>query len=195
MSMRSVTLLALASAVGLGARDARAQSSSADSIARIPGVSARILIRRGDTTGRPMAIEHSDFYYTRLTVHRIGSYAMLPMFAAEYWLGDQLLNKGDPPQWVRPTHGAVATGVGVLFTVNTATGVWNLWDSRHDSDARLRKYLHAGLMVASDAGFLWTAQTAKPARQSLTNARHHRDIALRSIGLSTIGTAMMWLWN
>lgn len=146
-------------------------------------------------TGRPHAVEYSDWYYRRLTVHRIASYTMLPMFAAEYYVGDRLLREGNPPGWVRPAHGVIASGIDALFTVNTITGAWNLWDARHDSNDRTRRYLHAGLMLASDAGFVWTGATTRNAHQSLSGARQHRDIAVGSISLSTVGTVMMWLWK
>ena len=41
---------------------------------------------------RPHAIEYSDAYNTRLTIHRWGSCTMLPLFASEYYLGNRLLN-------------------------------------------------------------------------------------------------------
>ncbi|HWJ24440.1 MAG TPA: hypothetical protein VNS52_18920, partial [Gemmatimonadaceae bacterium] len=81
---------------------------------------------------RPRAIEYSDWYARRLTIHRIGSYTMIPLFAAEYALGQRLLSTSPRPAWVRPTHIGVAVGTAALFGVNTITGAWNLWDSRHD---------------------------------------------------------------
>ena len=41
---------------------------------------------------RRRAIQYSDAYYTRLTIHRYASYAELPLFAAEYALGQRILN-------------------------------------------------------------------------------------------------------
>src|SRR5690349_10197276 len=84
---------------------------------------------------RPMAtasVDYSDAYYTRLTVHRVASYTMLPLFAAEYFLGDRLLNGAREESWIKPTHVGVGMGIGGLFAVNTVTGLWNLWDARHD---------------------------------------------------------------
>ena len=49
---------------------------------------------------RPRAVEYSDSYYTRLTVHRITSYAMIPLFVAEYSLGQNLMNDASPPSWM-----------------------------------------------------------------------------------------------
>ncbi len=144
---------------------------------------------------RRHAITYSDAYNTRLTIHRIGSYTMLPLFAGEWYLGDRLLNGTNPPSWMKPTHVGVASALGVLFTVNTVTGVWNLWDSREDPSGRTRRYVHSGLMLASDAGFLWTAAIAGDAKHNFDAGKRHRNVALGSIGLSTIGTALMWFWK
>jgi hypothetical protein len=144
---------------------------------------------------RPRAIDYSDAYYKRLTIHRIGSYAMLPLFAAEYALGQRLLTGTYPPRWIKPAHGAVAGGLGVLFTVNTVTGGWNLWDARHDESDRTRRFLHTGLMLASDAGFAWAGAIGGSSNNSLAAAHKHRNVAIGSMAISTVGTAMMWLWK
>lgn len=144
---------------------------------------------------RRHAIAYSDAYNTRLTIHRIGSYTMLPLFAGEWLLGDRLLNGVNPPGWMKPTHVGVAGALGVLFTTNTITGAWNLWDSRDDPAGRTRRYVHTGLMLASDAGFLWASAIAGDAKHNSNAGRRHRNVALGSIGLSTIGTALMWFWK
>jgi hypothetical protein len=149
-----------------------------------------------DTTRRrPRAVEYSDWYARRLTVHRIGSYAMLPLFAAEYALGDRLLDGGDVSSWVKPTHVGVAVATGALFTTNTVTGLWNLYDARHDPAGRTRRYLHAATMLAADAGFVYTGTIAERATRSLDGRRDHRNAALTSMGISGAGTLMMWLWK
>lgn len=150
-----------------------------------------------DTTPprRPRAVEYSDWYARRLAVHRVGSYAMLPLFAAEYALGDRLLSARPQPGWVRPSHVGVAVGLGALFTVNTVTGVWNLWDSRHDPSDRTRKWVHSALLLAADAGFAYTGAIAGQATGSAAGRTRHKNAALVSMGLSTAGTAMMWLWQ
>src|SRR5215211_3028151 len=61
---------------------------------------------------RPRAVEYSDWYGRRLTIHRYGSYVMLPLFAGTYLLGDRLLDDNADPSWVRPTHVAAAWGDG-----------------------------------------------------------------------------------
>ena len=139
---------------------------------------------------RPQAIEHSDAYYTRLTIHRIGSYTMLPLFAGEYLLGRKLEAFGDIPSWVKPTHRAVAVGIGALFVVNTVTGAMNLWEARSDKEGRTRRWVHAALMTAADAGFAITPMLIHHRSGDDTN---HRNAALVSIGLATGGTLIMWL--
>jgi hypothetical protein len=146
------------------------------------------------------AIEHSDAYYTRLTIHRIGSYTMLPLMAAEYWLGNKLINGDD----VKGPHVAVATALGGLFAVNTVTGVWNLVDARKDPGAA-RRIIHAALMLASDAGMVYTASIAGEAGERFEfeeggfsegdGANRHRNAALASFGLAGVGTVLMWLWK
>lgn len=146
---------------------------------------------------RPRAIEYSDAYNTRLTIHRWGSYVELPLFATEFLLGNTLYTSRTPPaSWVRPTHRDVAYGLAALFTVNTVTGAWNLWDSRHDPSGRPLKYVHTALMLASDAGFAWAGTVGSGARYATTATwRRHRNIALGSMALATAGTGIMWLWN
>jgi hypothetical protein len=159
-----------------------------------------------DPQQRPRAIEYSDAYYTRLTIHRIGSYVMLPLFAGEYVLGKRLLDGGNVASWVRPWHGHLAAGIGVLFAVNTVTGVWNLAEGWREPEGRTRRILHSALMLAADAGFLYTASLAGEREDwesgdgggafgSGNDNIRHRNAALASIGLSTVSTLMMWLWK
>jgi hypothetical protein len=142
---------------------------------------------------RPRVVDHGDLYYTRLTIHRLGSYAMFPLFVTEYFLGERLLDE-DGSGGSKGAHTLVAGGIAALFGVNTVTGLWNLWDARHDEGAA-RRYLHAGLMLAADAGFLLTATSAEDPEDSRSGAERHRNIALGSMGLSAVGTVMMWLWK
>jgi hypothetical protein len=156
------------------------------------------MIAPADTVKRrPRAIEYSDAYFTRLQIHRIGSYTMLPLFAAEFALGQNLLNTNGRPQesWMKGTHAAIGLGIGALFTINTVTGGWNLWDSRSDPAGRTRRWLHSALMIASDAGFVWTGQLAGDAGHSVDAQRHHRNVALGSMAISAVGAGMMWLWK
>ena len=149
-----------------------------------------------DTTRRPKAVEYSDAYYTRLTIHRWGSYAELPLFAGEWVLGQKLLSSGPQASWVRPAHGTVAGALGVLFAVNTVTGGWNLWDARHDTEGRTKRIVHSVLMLAADGGFALAGASAPEDEGEgdwQGRANTHRAIALTSIGLATAGTVMMWI--
>jgi hypothetical protein len=154
-------------------------------------------------TGRPRvrSIEYSDWYARRLMIHRIGSYVMLPLFATEYYLGDKLIN-GEASSGERDAHVAVATAIGGLFAVNTVTGVWNLWDSRKDPSDRTKKLIHSALMLGADAGFALAAASAEDdygegerERGGGDDSNTHKTIALTSIGISTVGTALMWFWK
>jgi hypothetical protein len=152
---------------------------------------------RADTDTLPRrrhAIEYSDWYYRRLQIHRWGSYVELPVFAGEYWLGNKLTSQNEiPASWVKPTHGAVAAVLGGLFTVNTVTGLWNLYDSRKDADQRALVWSHSALMLASDAGFMVTGFLAGNARRTTADANHHKDAAVVSMGFATAGTLLMWI--
>jgi hypothetical protein len=146
-----------------------------------------------DTVRKRHTVELSDAYYTRLAVHRWGSYAELPLFASEYWLGNKLLARGTPvADWVKPTHVGVALGLGGLFGLNTITGAWNLAEGWSQlGDRKTLVIAHTALMLASDAGFALAGATGGDARE-LDGQQRHRTIALTSIGLATVGTAIMW---
>jgi hypothetical protein len=170
--------------------------ASAPSDSAVTVTAAPLVTSPTDTVKRrPRAVEYSDAYFTRLQIHRIGSYTMLPLFGAEYALGQNLMN-GKPQQgWVKGGHAAVALGVGALFTVNTVTGVWNLWEARSDPAGRPRRLLHSALMIAADAGFAWTGQLAGSAKHNVNAQQKHRNVALGSMAISTVGAGMMWLWK
>ena len=124
--------------------------------------------------------------------HRWASYTMLPLFVGNYITGDQLLKNGNQaPAWAIDAHGPLATGVATLFTVNTVTGAWNLWDARSDPSARAWRTTHAILMLVADAGFTATGLLANEAERSDQRRRLHRTVALASIGTSLFSYAMM----
>ncbi len=147
---------------------------------------------------RPRAIEHSDFYYVRLDIHRYASYAIVPTFVTEYVLGQSLYNNPPGSSGTRTAHSVVAVGLVGLFGLNTVTGVWNLWDSRHDAPGRARRYIHAALMLTSDAGFVATTAVAPGRRRAVadpSSRRLHRTLALSSMGLALGGYGMMLIWK
>ena len=135
--------------------------------------------------------EYSAWYYRRLDVHRWGSYAMLPLFAYQYWAGTQLMRGDDEGDDVEDGHELAATGVATLFTVNTVTGLWNLYEGWNDPTDRTRKRLHAILLLAADAGFVATGLLAEDADDSGSARRTHRNVAIGSMALATTGWLMM----
>jgi hypothetical protein len=154
----------------------------------------------GDTVvrRRPRSVEYSDAYYTRAKIHRVATYAEFPLFATEYFLGQRLLKEertGVPSDGLKTAHTTVALGLGALFTVNTVTGVWNLWESRQDPAGRTRLLIHSAAMLGADAGFMWAGASGGGANEGGSDARHHRTIAVSSMALATAGTVMMWLFN
>jgi hypothetical protein len=159
---------------------------------------------------RPRAIEYSDWYYRRLTMHRIGSYVEFPLFAGEYVLGDRLLHDQQQLGFVPPgrhpdaprvpaglltAHTLVAGGLAVLFGFNTITGGWNLWESRKEPVGRTRRIVHTVLMLAADAGFAATGAAGGGAKHSQSGADTHRGLAEASMAVAGAGTIMMWVWN
>lgn len=185
-----------------------AQTAAHDTATAGPRLSALAVSFATDTptvapadTGdrRPRAVEYSNAYGTRLAIHRYASYAELPLFATEYVLGEKILNGQRTGRFAssgtRSAHGAVAGALGVLFAVNTVTGVWNMVEARHDPAGRTRRNLHGLSMLLADAGFLYTASLAGDARESRDGANRHRNAALASIGVATASTLMMWLWK
>ena len=156
----------------------------------------------GDTTKRQKAVVVSDWYGRRLTIHRYGSYVMLPLFIAQYLLGQELLSQKEGvwdgtrrepiDENLRNAHQAVAIGVGTLFVVNTTTGLWNLWEIRNDGGSSRRTW-HVLSMLGADAGFVAVGIMGSNAVDgNPADARAHRNVALASMGLATIGVSLMW---
>lgn len=158
---------------------------------REPDRFAEALSAPVDTPQTPL-IEYSDAYATRLTIHRIASWTMLPLFAAQYYTGTKLYSEGaSAPAWVRNSHGPLATGVAVLFGVNTLTGVWNLIEARKDPAGRTKRTIHSLLMLAADGGFAATGVLANEAEQSSSKRSLHRTVALSSMGVAAFSWLLM----
>jgi hypothetical protein len=145
-----------------------------------------------DTVRRRRAVELSDAYYQRLTIHRWASYAELPVFAAEYVVGDRLMARGTPiAGWVKPTHIGIATVMGGLFGLNTLTGGWNLIEGWSQlGDKRTLVVAHTVMMLAADGGF---AAASAIAGKGLNAEQRHRTVAVASMGLATVSTVVMWV--
>ncbi len=145
------------------------------------------------TRRRTRAVEYSGFYNVRLKIHRYLSFAMIPVFIGTYVTGDQVLKHGsDAPDWALNWHRPFATATAVLFTVNTVTGLWNLWDSRKDPAGRTKRWIHSLMFIAADAGFAYTGLVlAHDARESDSKRRLHRDVALVSMGVAVSSWGLM----
>jgi hypothetical protein len=147
---------------------------------------------------RPVPVEYSEGYKTRAKIHKIASFATLPLFVANYLVGQDLYNNpGDESK--KGLHAGLAATTGVLFGVNSVTGAWNLWEGRKDPNHRTKRMTHGILMIAADVGFLATAMLAPESGEdeysrtpSSTDGRStHRAVALTSMGIATISYLIM----
>jgi hypothetical protein len=160
------------------------------------------LAEQQDTTRRrARAVEVSEWYGRRLVIHRTLAYAMLPVYATQYVAGTKLYDAqragGTPaPSWARPLHKTGAYTIAGIFGVNTVTGVWNLWDSRHTEQNRWLRYSHAAVMIGADAAFAYTGmKLSKEAANSQLKRDQHRRVALYAIGASTASGLVMKIFN
>jgi hypothetical protein len=189
--------LSLAPQVATSLDSTRAPRAAAIAVTPVP---ASLVPPATPATQRPRAVRYSDLYYTRLKIHRIASYAILPLFAAEYVVGTRLQRQaatGDHS--LKDLHGTITAGVTGLFVLNTVTGGWNLWESRHDPNGRTRRWIHSALMLVADAGFAATGAAAPdddaPAGSPGTNASTHRTLAEISMSAALASWVMMLAWK
>lgn len=176
---------------------------STDSVSRLPAATVLqpvgLTVLSADTVPRvrKKAFVYSDAYATRLRIHKILSWGMIPLFAASYASGSQLLEKGtDAPSWARSMHGPAATGSAILFGANTVTGGWNLWEGRKDPNGRTRRIIHSVLFTAASGGFAYAGtKLADDAEENLSARRQHRNVAIGSMGLSTVSWLIMLIGN
>jgi hypothetical protein len=152
-----------------------------------------------DTTPRRRrkSVDVSEWYERRLRIHRYGAYTIIPLFALQAYAGNELYNNGGTaPDWAKPTHRFGATALATVFTINTVTGVWNLWDSRAVEKGRTKRYLHALLMLASDAGFTYAGvRLSEQAETSADKRREHRAWAYSSMATALVGSGIMVFWR
>lgn len=166
-----------------------------------PGTAAFAAAQADEQPLHAAAVEHSDAYHTRAKIHKIASFATLPLFAAEVALGQSLYNStnGGTTRGSTGAHVAVGTGIIGLFAVNTITGAWNLFgEDRQEHSGRALRLVHGLLMMAADAGFVATSATGpggghRGLAVATTSASTHRAIALSSIGVGTAGYLIMLL--
>ena len=150
-------------------------------------------------TPRPKAFVYSDGYHTRAKIHRYASFASLPLFVTEAFLGQSLYS--NPTETKKTAHLAVASGIGALFGINAVTGVWNLMEARKDPNGHTKRTIHGILMLAASGGFVATAATAPESEFGDHGTREgggdggsrslHRGIAFTSIGLATASYLIM----
>lgn len=147
---------------------------------------------------RPVPVEYSEGYKTRAKIHKIASFATLPLFVANYVVGQDLYSNPGQSESKRGLHGGLAAATGVLFGINTVTGVWNLWEGRKDTNHRAKRMTHGILMIAADVGFVATGMLAPNTEhedQSYTSnggsRSTHRTVALTSMGIATVSYLIM----
>ena len=139
-------------------------------------------------------VEHSDLYYTRLTIHRWSSYATVPLMVAQWVVGQRLDDEGDDDVEgdddeggnLRSTHQTIAGGLAGAFAINTVTGGWNLIESWKEP-GKVRK-IHSVLMLLADAAFVGTFATAP---EDDGDSDTHRTLAIAGGGLAVTGFALM----
>jgi hypothetical protein len=152
-----------------------------------------------DTTPRRRrkSVEVSEWYERRLRIHRYGAYTTVPLFVFQAAAGNELYHKGSgAADWARNGHRVGATALATVFSINTVTGLWNLWDSRSVPQGRTRRTIHTLLMLASDAGFAYAGiKLSEDAEQSADARSDHRKLAYTSMGVAVTGAGMMLLWR
>ena len=146
-------------------------------LARATHPDLAVAIGDATQTARPApAFAYSEGYQTRDKIHHMASYTMLPLFAAQAYLGQHMFNN---PASITPTmqtaHRAMAWGIAGLFGVNTVTGLWNLTEARKDPNGLGRRMVHATLMLVADAGFTATAFTRPNSTTSDASGDLHRQ--------------------
>jgi hypothetical protein len=191
--------------VGMPSDTVVAAAGDSSDFRRPPGDSARmpeavapgtVGVSADTVRRRPRAVDVSDAYEMRLRIHRYASYTMIPLFVVQSVAGNQLYQAdrtGSPrPGWASNTHSLGAAGLGALFTVNTVTGVWNLWESRDNEVGRTKRWIHSALLLGSDAGFAWSGiKLASDAKNSQSGRDQHRRVSYISMGAALAGYAVM----
>jgi hypothetical protein len=144
---------------------------------------------------RPVPVEYSEAYKVRAKIHKIASVATLPLFVANYVVGQDLYNHPGESESKKGLHGGLAATTGVLFGINTVTGAWNLWEGRKNANHRGRLMTHGILMIAADVGFLATGllvpDSEGPYTDYTSRRSTHRTVALTSMGIATVGYLIM----
>ena len=199
---------AVLGALALATGSALAQQPSEQSaVMRAPlavaspvGVTRAIEAPSDTVRRRPKVVEVSDAYELRLRIHRYASYTMIPLFVVQSVAGNQLYQAdksgAERPSWARGLHRAGAAAIGTVFTLNTVTGLWNLWESRDSEVGRTKRLLHSGLLLASDAGFTWSGiKLASDAKRDSNARNQHKNVSYYSMGAALAGYGIMLVGN
>lgn len=163
---------------------------------------SNLVTRPQDPQLHAAAIEHSSAYQTRAKIHKVASFATLPLFATELALGQSIYNTPANSGGKRSAHIAVGAGIIGLFAVNTVTGVWNmLGEGRKETKGRTLRLVHGLLMLAADVGFLatWASGPSSESEHGATSFEGdkvtHRNLAVASISIGTAGYLLMLFGN
>lgn len=132
-----------------------------------------------------VAAEYSDAYVKRRKIHLYASFATAPLFVTQLIVGQKLYDGNNGSDGMRGLHSALGAGIGGLFAVDSVTGVWNLWEARHDPNGRRRRLIHGIAMLGADAGFVATGLTAPGhEREGGGDRSLHRSLAITSMGVA-----------
>lgn len=170
----------------LSATPARAQSTEASD-------------QDSGQAARPQAIEYSEGYETRAKIHRIASWATLPLLGTEAVLGQSLYNDPQSRQSAyRGAHIAVGTAITALFGVQSVTGVWNLVEGWKDPNHKTLRLVHGIMMLGADAGFA-AAYATGPGGRNLVNFDQskstHRTVVFTTMSVATASYLLMLFGN
>jgi hypothetical protein len=155
--------------------------------------------RQAAAPRRVVAFEYSEGYKTRAKIHKIASFATLPLFAATWYMGQKVYDNPGQSESDKGVHAFLGASTGVLFGINSVTGVWNLLEARKDPSHRTKRTIHGILMLAADAGFFATALTIPDDEGTYDNYNSqrstHRTMAITSMAIATVGYVIMLFGN
>ncbi len=150
-------------------------------------------------TARPTAIEYSEGYETRARIHKIASWATLPLLGTEAILGQNLYNDPQGRQSsYRGAHIAVGTAITGLFALQSVTGVWNLVEGWKDPNHKTLRLVHGIMMLGADAGFAAAYATGPGGRNLVNfdqNKSTHRTVVFTTMGVATASYLLMLFGN
>lgn len=145
---------------------------------------------------RAQAVEISPAYELSLRVHRLAAYSVLPLFVVQAVAGNQLFQADKSgatrPDWASNAHRVGAAAIGTVFTLETVTGLYNLWQSRDNDVGRTKRLAHSALLLASDAGFTYAGiKLASDARGDSEARDNHKKLSYYSMGAALAGYGIM----